>query len=189
MITESYYSQACHICFIISTLRAEIHYQNDLFQDQSFACISCILSGECWLFCELLRFERLRDTCCQFIYLSLNGTLTLMEAFLEVIRRKACLQRSRLNSGCSADAVKFHVVPDPWQEMTFLIPGWTGARAFLTHLMSSLRSRNICVDSLENHSLATLVLEKPSCPGFQQSKRASVLLQPNLNLLKLILGL
>lgn len=51
-----------------------------------------------------------------------------------------------------------------WQ--LILIPGQTRARTFLTCPMASLRFRNICADSLENHSLWTLALEEPHCPDF-----------------------
>lgn len=59
-----------------------------------------------WLlvFLWTIRFGRLRESCCQFIYLSLNGTLTLMEVVLDVIPTNACLQQPRLNSDRSGDA-------------------------------------------------------------------------------------
>lgn len=67
-----------------------------------------------------VRFGRLRQPCCQFIYLSLTGTLTLTAVFLGVIPSHACLQQPQLNSDCSEmpPAVWFHVVPNPQQEVT-----------------------------------------------------------------------
>ena len=104
MITESH-TIARLATFILSFQFCMQKYIIKMTFSKSLICMYFMLPFW-WLlvFLWTVRFGRLRKSCCQFIYLSLNGTLTLMEVFLEVMPRNACLQQSRLNSDCSGDA-------------------------------------------------------------------------------------
>lgn len=138
-------------------------------------------------------FRRLRESCCQFIYLSLNGTLTLMEVFLEVTPRYPCLQQSQLNSECSGDAPGYEIALGSWPMTGDDSWSWSQARQehkYFWHIPCPVWGLETFVKIVwESILWWPWCYNSPAAQISQQSKRDSVLLKPNLNLLKLILGL